>query len=437
MNPPSSERAPAAVERAPFWAHPIGFWFIFWGELAERASFYGMRTILGTYMTDRLEFAQNTATTVVHLFIAAVYFLPLLGGYIADRHLGKYRTIVYFCLPYILGHVVMGVESRWMLVLALLLLAMGSGVTKPNISPLMGMTYDQQRPGQIKLRSDAFAMFYFAINVGAALSQWAIPEIKEKAGFSIAFLCPAALMVVAFGIFASGKRFYAKEEIRRTAATPEDRRQRWAVLKRLLGLFLAVAFFWSVFDQQSSTWVFLAKDYMDLRALGHEWTPEQLQFLNPAFLLLLLPLASVAWRVLARCGIHLRATDKMMIGFVLAVGTTVLMTLAGYRAAEGEKISVWWEIWAYVLLTAAEVCISPVGLELAFASAPESMKSFVTACWLVAVFGGNLLNSGIGLAYKRWLAPGPFFAIQLATMVVVGVAFLVIARQFNRVAHVD
>ena len=96
-----------------------------------------------------------------------------------------------------------------------------------------------------------------------------------------------------------------------------------------------------------------------------------------------------------------------------------------------------WQVIPYLLITVAEICISVVGLELAFSAAPASMKSFVTACWLLAVFGGNLLNVGIGLAYKHWLAPGPYFAVQLATMVVVSVAFLVIARQFNRVAHVD
>src|SRR5262249_2673279 len=196
-----------------FSSHPKGFWFFFWGEFAERCSYYGMRAILAKYMIDQLNIEQADAGTYTSLFIAACYFLPLAGGYVADRFFGKYWTIVGFSIPYILGHVILGVESFTFMVIALSLLAMGSGVIKPNISTLMGLTYDQQRPGLTKLRSDAFAIFYFAINVGAAISQFAMPPIRTNYGYRIAFLFPAALMVVAFLIFAAGKNYYAKETI--------------------------------------------------------------------------------------------------------------------------------------------------------------------------------------------------------------------------------
>src|SRR5438270_4279756 len=135
--------------------HPKGFWFFFWGEFAERCSFYGMRAILARYMADQLALGQDNAGTYVSFFVASCYFLPLLGGWVADRFFGKYWTIVGFSIPYILGHVILGVESFTFMVIALTLLAMGSGVIKPNISTLMGLTYDQQRPGRTKLRSDA------------------------------------------------------------------------------------------------------------------------------------------------------------------------------------------------------------------------------------------------------------------------------------------
>src|SRR3954468_13628189 len=119
--------------------HPPAFWFIFWGEFAERCSYYGMRAILATYMADVLGFGDANAGTYMSFFIAACYFLPLVGGYIADNFLGKYNTIVAFCLPYILGHLILAIEEPLFLFIALALLAMGSGVTKPNISTLMGM----------------------------------------------------------------------------------------------------------------------------------------------------------------------------------------------------------------------------------------------------------------------------------------------------------
>src|SRR5438876_4915078 len=85
-------------------SHPIGFWFIFWGEFAERCSYYGMRAILATYMVERLGLGKGDAGTAVAFFIAGCYLLPLVGGFVADNFLGKYRTIVFFSLPYILGH---------------------------------------------------------------------------------------------------------------------------------------------------------------------------------------------------------------------------------------------------------------------------------------------------------------------------------------------
>ena len=170
-------------------SHPIGFWFIFWGELAERCSYYGMNSILARFLSEKLELGEGNSGTYTSLFKAGAYFFPLLGGFLADRYLGKYRLIVMFSIPYIIGHVILGFETIPATLVALTLLAMGSGVIKPNISTLMGMTYDQKRPGDEKLRSMAFEMFYMAINIGSAISYASIPFIRTKYGYFIAFLC--------------------------------------------------------------------------------------------------------------------------------------------------------------------------------------------------------------------------------------------------------
>src|SRR5207247_1493410 len=133
--------------------------------------------------------------------------------FVADRYFGKYWTIVGFSLPYVLGHFVLGIENTAAMAIALVLLACGAGVIKPNISTLMGMTYDQKRPGQEKLRSAAFMWFYFAINVGAVLSTYFVPQIRDRWGYAIAFQFPAWLMVGALFVFATGKKHYAVETI--------------------------------------------------------------------------------------------------------------------------------------------------------------------------------------------------------------------------------
>src|SRR5262245_50347159 len=193
--------------------HPTGFWFFFWGEFAERCSYYGMRAILPLYMTTRIHLADDQAAAWYSYFKAACYLLPLLGGYLADRFFGKYWTIVGFSIPYIIGQFLIGVEDKVVLVLALLLLAGGSGVIKPNISALMGLTYDQQRPGNTRLRANAFLWFYFSINIGSTLSLFAVPIVRNHYGYQVAFLFPAGLMALALLVFAAGKRYYATEVV--------------------------------------------------------------------------------------------------------------------------------------------------------------------------------------------------------------------------------
>jgi POT family proton-dependent oligopeptide transporter len=443
-----------------FASHPVGFWFIFWGEFAERCSYYGMRAILSTYMADKLELGKRDAGTYMSFFIAACYFLPLVGGYLADNFFGKYRTIVWFSIPYILGHFILGIESPLYLFIALTLLAMGSGVIKPNISTLMGLTYDQERPGQEQLRSTAFAMFYMAINIGAAISQFAIPWIRTRFNsYWLAFLFPAVLMAVAFLIFAAGKKYYAKEIIVRRQKTAEESRLQWQVLSRIAGLFLLVMFFWAIFDQSASTWIFFANTYMDLTVFGYHIDPEQVQALNPVLIVVLLPLVTYLWGVFNRAGIKVRATDKMILGFVLTGLTMAVMAYAGFAAGDArerpklengqpvlkdgqqvmeqyvppnEKVTVWWQMLAYLALTVAEILISVTGLELAFVAAPKNMKSFVTSLWLLTVGLANLfINAPVTRLYED-MKPGLYFSLLTGTIVVVTVAFVFVAARFNR-----
>jgi len=611
--------------------HPTGFWFFFWGEFAERCSYYGMRAILALYMIDVLGFSKADSGTFMSLFIAACYFLPLLGGYLADNYFGKYWTIVGFSVPYVVGQFLVGFENRYVFVAALALLAMGSGVIKPNISTLMGLTYDQQRPGQHKLRTSAFSWFYFAINVGAALSQFLLPAVRDAHGYRVAFLVPAFFMGFALLVFALGKRFYAKEVIGQGRhLSPEDKADRWKVLGQIGSLFLLVMFFWAIFDQAASTWIFFADTYMDTTLFGesesggtvvmsgdsvfavtdffarnispvigvfgakplsgvHSIAPsaDAIQGFNPVFIVTLLPLVLLFWKSLDKRGIKVRPTDKMIVGFILTAITMVIMAFAGLKAgqkqegvrlvfqggeivlpdsdlldkngakigdadnafgtgylkydrarleveggsvkdkkttfkngrltlpdgrvltfangtidanaskllfdggkidlgfgvrarlkdaeypveggklvidegkaviktgesakqakveenatvtiakveytAASEQVSVWWQVFAYLILTIAEILISVTGLELAFVAAPKSMTSFVTACWLLTVALANLLiNAPISRLYPI-MAPGYYFMGLAGAMTVVTIVFLKVADRFNKV----
>jgi solute carrier family 15 (oligopeptide transporter), member 1 len=558
--------------------HPIGFRFFFWGEFAERCSYYGMRAILALYMTERLGVDKADAGTFMSLFIAACYFFPLIGGFVADNFLGKYWTIVLFSVPYVIAQFIVGIENRYIVFGALVLLAMGSGVIKPNISTLMGLTYDQQRPGQDQLRTSAFSWFYMSINIGAALSQFGMPWLRTEFGYQIAFLFPAVLMAVALVIFAAGKKHYAREAIVRKVVGPApaptttltgipvryesvtaeelaaERALKTTVLTRIGLLFLTVMFFWAIFDQSASTWIFFADTYMDCTLFGVPASADSIQAFNPVFIVALVPVSVWLFKTLAQKGYEVKATQKMAVGFVLTGLSMVIMAVAGALAGKkqdmvkfttpegslilpmwkeqkldavagnatagtdvriaatdfeydkdkkklnfasgkillkdgttlevsdghlkatglpaakalaaggvaepllksaeaiaklkteptkatlevvdwvepGQRVTVWWQVLAFLIITVAEILISVTGLELAFVAAPQSMKSFVTACWLAVVFLANLLiNAPITRLYPD-MAPATYFLMLGAAMAVVLVIFVPVAKQFNR-----
>jgi energy-converting hydrogenase Eha subunit C len=167
-------------------------------------------------------------------------------------------------------------------------------------------------------------------------------------------------------VFAAGKPFYAKETLKRTTLTPEDRHERFVVFRRIIGLFIVVMFFWSIFDQAASTWTLFARDCLDLNVFGMQLAPDQIQSLNPVLILILLPPITLLWHFLAGVGIRLRPTDKMLIGFCLTGISMLIMSIAGFRYAEVGRVSVLWEVIPYIVITTAEVCISVVGLHEEF-----------------------------------------------------------------------
>lgn len=429
--------------------HPRGFWFIFWGELAERSSFYGMRAILALYMVDILGFSKARSGIYVSAFIMACYILPLVGGWIADRYLGKFKTIIYFAVPYVLGHIVIGEwQANLGLIVALALLAGGSGTIKPNISTLMGLMYEEQ--GKKHLLTQAFSWFYGAINIGAATSMIMVPWVRSHFGetnspaygYKIAFMVPAGLMVASLLLFYLGKRNYPKEKIAKASEvveTPEQKAEKWRVIRNLSGVFAIIVFFWSVFDQAASTWVFMARDYLDLSIFGlFSIDADQMQGLNPVLIIILIPFFNWLWGAIKRKrgGEDLHPTHKMTLGFFLVVFAMAVMSIAGFLSG-AVKVSIFWQALCYILITMAELCISVVGLEFAFTQAPARLKSTIMALFLLTVFAGNFIAGWYNVLYdKLTLAHGAkgagmHFGIITIVMVVISLVFVFVGKKYR------
>ncbi len=417
--------------------HPRGFWYVFWGELAERASFYGMRTILALYLTTVMGFERDAGAQVMQFFIVACYLTPLLGGFIADRFLGRYRTILYFSGPYIVGHLILGgIENRTAMFVALGLLALGSGSIKPNTSTLMGQIYEEQK--KTSLLSEAFSYFYAAVNIGAAGSSILLPMVRDKWGYGIALGIPAALMAVAFVLFAAGKKHYPVEVVgKRPPKTPEQKTAEKQVLGRVAGVFLLISVFWLVYDQSVSTWIYFAKDHCDLTLFpGFDVTPDQIQGLNPLLIVILTPLFNILWETLKgrRQGTPVPETRKMLVGFFIVLACMLMMATAGFLAGDG-KVSIWWLFGSTFIITMGELCISVVGLEFAYRQASAETKSVVTAAFLFTVTIGNFMGGFIDRLYETTLKPGPYFALQAAIVGAAAVVFLLLSPRFERQAN--
>ena len=265
--------------------------FILGNEAAERFSYYGMKGILALYITNVLMMTKDDATSIIHLFGFANYFMPLLGAWVSDRYWGRYHTILWISLSYCAGHGVMAlsdviptVDGKAMaLYVGLGLIAFGSGGIKPCVSAFMG---DQFRADQKHLLQKAYAAFYWAINFGSTASFFAIPWIRKEYGYGWAFGVPGLAMGVATFVFWLGTKHYVMvPPARKTKAAgfirvfayafsnqicSQSNLSFWDVARvrfsdaevdaaksvlPILSIFALVPIFFSLFDQTFSTWV--------------------------------------------------------------------------------------------------------------------------------------------------------------------------------------
>nr|AAC47465.1 oligopeptide transporter 1 [Drosophila melanogaster] len=364
--------------------YPKSVAFIISNEFCERFNYYGMRTILVLYLTNKLGYNEETATVLFHTFTMLVYIFPLIGALIADGWLGKYKTILYLSLVYSLGAMVVsfgavplsGMPTKAVTVVGLLLIAIGNGGINPCVSPFGGEQFSL--PAQSFQLAKFFSLFYFAINAGSLISTTFTPILRadvhcfgDQDCFSLAFGVPAILMIFSVIIFMAGKRLYRCQPpagnmifgVSRCIADAfkgwQKRRhsepmesfldyakptvgsrmvQETKCLGRILRLFLPFPVFWALFDQQGSRWTFQATR-MDGNVLGFQIKPDQMQVVNPLLILGFLPLFDyIIYPALARCGIR-RPLQKLTLGFLLAAlgfflsaGLEMKMEQAAYRA---------------------------------------------------------------------------------------------------------
>ena len=384
---------------------PTGIPYIISNEAAERFSFYGMKAALAIFLANYLgvlggkSMSEANATVYVSFFNSAVYLTPLLGALIADIFFGKYRTIITLSVVYCLGHLclafmgITGSVEIWLLA-GLGLIALGAGGIKPCVSAHVG---DQFGVKNQHLLTKIFNIFYLSINVGAVISNLAIPWILKWYGPHLAFGLPGLLMVIATITFWIGRNKFIHIPAHGSSFIKElFSREGLTAIGKLIPLFLFVAIFWCLFDQTSSSLVFQAEK-MDLHVFGIKVLPSQIQAANPFLILVLIPIFT--WGIYPAINKITPLTPLKKVGtglFIMAISFAII-SLAQEAIDRGETPSIWWQLLAYLIFTSAEILISIVCLEFAYTQAPRKIKSFVMAIFLVAVTVGNLITGVINI----------------------------------------
>ncbi len=421
---------------------PPGIFHLVANEGAERFSFYGMRAILVVFMTELLlnqEGALDVMTDAearahFHLFTSAVYFFPFLGALLADGFLGKYNTIIPLSLVYCTGHFALAVDqTRIGLLVGLTLIAIGSGGIKPCVSAVLG---DQFGVRNQTLLSKAFSWFYFSINFGAFVSTLLTPWLLKHYGAHVAFGVPGLLMLFATFIFWLGRYEYAH--------IPPDPRQflselkspeAWHSILKLSGIFLFVAFFWSLYDQTSSAWVLQAKE-MDRQWLGIEWLPSQIQAVNPVLIMIFIPIFTYGiYPVLDRV-FPLTPLRKISIGFFVTSLAFLISAYIENEIAAGLRPNIVWQLFAYVVITGAEVMVSITCLEFSYTQAPLKLKSVIMSLFLLSVSLGNAFTSLVNYFIQNpdgttWLNGPSYYFFFSGVMFVVALLFIMVARTYQ------
>jgi len=385
--------------------YPKGIPYIIANEAAERFSFYGMKAALAVFMAHYLgvmggeNMNEAQATSGVAWFTSAVYLTPLLGAFLADRFLGKYRVIVWLSIVYCLGHLCLafmgvgGVVQFWLLS-GLGLIALGAGGIKPCVSAHVG---DQFGKSNQHLLTKVFNIFYFSINAGAVLSNLFIPVILKWHGPHWAFGVPGVLMALATVFFWMGRREFIHVPAKGKAFVDElFGEEGLKAVGKLIPLYLFVAVFWCLFDQTASSLVFQAEK-MDRNLFGYEVLPSQIQAANPFLILLLIPLFTFVIYPMVGRVVRLTPLRKVGAGLFLMVLSFAVIAWAQEAIDRGEEPSVGWQLLAYVIFTTAEVLISIVCLEFSYTQSPRRMKSVMLALFLASVFLGNVITALINL----------------------------------------
>ena len=442
-----------AVRRgSEFAGHPRGLFMLFFAEMWERFSFYGMKALLIFYLTKHWLFSDGEANVLLATYASLVYITPVLGGYLADRWLGQRKAVQFGALLLTAGHGLMAVEGKggqddptinvfW---LALGFIIVGSGFLKANISTLVGQLY----PRTDVRRDGAYTIFYMGINLGAATGAILAGYLGETYGWAWGFGAAGLGMLLGLLVFVGfrpllmgrGEPPDARALARPVGGVPLEWllyatglaavvlmwglvqaaelvgwlllatavmllvhvvRSAWPmgreVRERMASILFLIALqplFWGLFEQAGGSLNLFTDRYVDRQGV-----PATLfQSINPVYILVLAPLFAGLWTWLGRRGLEPSTPAKFALA-LMQVGLSFLVLVWGAeRAGAAALVPVLFIFLLYLFQTTGELCLSPVGLSAMNRLAPAQMASLIMGAWFLSTAGGQFVAGLIGRA---------------------------------------
>jgi proton-dependent oligopeptide transporter, POT family len=433
-----------------FLGQPKGLAFLFGSEMWERFSYYGMRALLVLYMVDYLLkpervdqalglatlkrlfesvsgplAAQPFASQIYGLYTGLVYLTPILGGWLADHGLGRRRTITLGAALMVVGHFLMAYEAAFLV--ALLLIALGCGAFKPNISIQVGELY----VAADARRDRAYSIFYLGINIGAFLAPLVCGTLGETVDWRYGFAAAGVGMAIGLLTYLAGlSKLPPDQRLRREDAAPARSAAdfRRAIFCLSL-LFLPSALFWAAFEQQGNTIALFAENLTD-RSIGFlSWRTEipvtWFQAFNPLMIILFTPVLVDWWARRAAVGAEPSTLRKLSLGCLGLAASYLLLAFAA-AGNEGGKASWLWLLIYFVVITLSELHFSPITLSFVSRIAPAGSRAVLMGFWFTSMFVGNLLAGWIG-GYWSKLSSVEFF-LMVSTLGFIAAAIVEAAR---------
>ena len=434
--------------RAPseLFGHPRALSYLFATEMWERFSYYGMRALLVLYMVRYLLEPQRAgsvvglapfksaleavfgplatqplASQIYGFYTGLVYLTPILGGLLADRTLGQRRTVILGATLMAIGHFMMAFEQLFLL--ALIVLILGNGAFKPNISTQVGALY---APSD-RRRDRAYSIFYVGINLGAFLAPLVCGTLGEELGWHYGFAGAGIGMALGLIIYLIATPNLPKDAFtrREVAQVPLDRTAQQSIGALLL-LFPPVSLFWATYEQQGNTIALWADHFTDRHFLGGEIPVTWFQAFNPFMIFAFTPFVVALWARQAARGAEPSTITKMAYGCFGVCAAYLIMVAAALNVCDatvspvGAKASWLWLFAYFVVITFAELYLSPVGLSFVTKIAPARLISLMMGVWLATSFTGGFLSGYIGSFWSRMAKP-EFFLLVAGVAAVAGV----------------